>query len=57
MYVKLDFICNRFVKLWGMRRKQELQNEKFLPTVGLEPPTSRLLDWRSSNFAMEPLWL
>ena len=29
--------------------KRELQNEKFLPIVGLEPTTSCLLDWHSGN--------
>ena len=28
MYVTLDFIRNRLVKLWGTRRKRELQNEQ-----------------------------
>ena len=37
MYVTLDFIRNRLVKLLRTQRKQELQNEnkKFLPTVGV----------------------
>ena len=30
-----------------MRKKRELQNEKFLLTAGFEPTTSCLLDWRS----------
>ena len=47
MYVTLDFIRNRLVKLWVNRIKRELQNEKFLATVELEPTNSRLLDWCS----------
>ena len=39
------FICIGFVELWDTQRKPELQNVKFLPTVGLEPITPRLLDW------------
>ena len=30
-----------------------IQNEKFLPTVGLEPTTSGLLDWRSDRLSHE----
>ena len=44
MYILVDFIRNGLVKLWGTRRKRELQNEKFLPTARLEPTSSRLLD-------------
>ena len=32
-------------ELYIVGRKRELQNEKFLPTVGLETTISRLLDW------------
>ena len=32
-----------------MRSKRELRNETFLPTVGLHPTTSCLLDWRSNQ--------
>ena len=30
---------------------RELQNEKFLPTVGFEPPTFRLRSRHPSNYA------
>ena len=56
MYVTFFFIRNRFVKLWSTRRTRELQNEKFLSTVGLKPTTSRLLD-TLTNLATKPLWL
>ena len=36
MYVMVDFICMGLVELQGTRRKQELFNEKLLPTVGLD---------------------
>ena len=52
MYVTLDFILNRFVKLWGTRRKWELLKEKFLPTTALEPNVagaSPLRHYFSSN--------
>ena len=50
MHVTLDFISYRLVKLLGTQRKRELQNdEKLLPTVGLEPNTSRFKDWRSNQ--------
>ena len=37
MYVAVDLICIGWFELWAMRRKRELQNEKFLPTTGVEP--------------------
>ena len=40
----VDFIGIGWFELWGMGRQWELQNEKFLPTVGLKPSsTSRLV--------------
>ena len=42
-------IRNRLVQMWHTRRKRDLQNEKFLPTVLLEATTSRLLDWHSNK--------
>ena len=41
---QVDFICFGQFKLWAMRRKPELQNEKFLPTAGLKSTISHLLD-------------
>ena len=46
MYGTVVFICIGLVELPDTQRKPELQNIKFLPTAGLEPTTSRLLDWR-----------
>ena len=45
VYVTVDIICIGLFELWNTRRKHELQNDKFLPAVGLEPITSRLLEW------------
>ena len=56
----LDFFRSRLVKLLGTRIKLEFKNEKVLPTAGLHPTTSCLLEWRSNqlrNAYMEPLWL
>ena len=36
MYFTVDFICIGRFELWGTQRKRELQNKKFLPTVGLD---------------------
>ena len=33
----IDLICKGYLELSGMRVERELQNEKFLPTVGFEP--------------------
>ena len=38
----IDFICKGYLELSGARVERELQNEKFLPTVGFGPGTSRL---------------
>ena len=38
----VDLICKGNLELSRRRVKRELQNEKFLPTVGLEPGTFRL---------------
>ena len=38
----VDFICKGYPELSGTRVERELQNEKFLPTVGFEPGTFRL---------------
>ena len=37
--VMVDFICKGYLELSGARVELELQNEKFLPTVGFEPGT------------------
>ena len=42
MYVIDDFICKGYLELPGTRVERELQNEKFLPTVGFKPGTFRL---------------
>ena len=46
LYVMVDFICKCYLELAGTRVARELQNEKFLPTLGIEPGTVR---WRSEN--------
>ena len=43
MHATIDFICIGFVKLWGTWSKWELQNEKFLPTVGFDSDTPAYL--------------
>ena len=54
----VDFIRMGLLELCGSRVERELQNVKFLPTVGFEPGTSRLLserattELRSHNFLM-----
>ena len=44
----VDFIRTGLLELCGSRVERELQNVKFLPTVGFEPGTSRLLSERAS---------
>ena len=39
----VDFIRMGLLQLCGSRVERELQNVKFLPTMGFEPGTSRLL--------------
>ena len=39
----VDFIRMGLLELCGSRVERELQNVKFLPTVGFEPGTSRFL--------------
>ena len=39
----VDFIRMGLLELCGSRVEPELQNVKFLPTVGFEPETPRLL--------------
>ena len=52
MYITVGFICIGFVQLWGRRGKQDLQNENFLPTVGIDPGTFRLLGRRIINYSL-----
>ena len=42
VYVMVDFICKGELEVWGTRVERELQNEKFLRTVGFEPGPFRL---------------
>ena len=39
----VDFLCIVLIELRGTQSKREFQNEEFLPTLGLEPITFRLL--------------
>ena len=43
----VDFICKGLLDL--KNEDQKLQNEKFLPTVGLEPRTFRLRNERAKR--------
>ena len=43
----VDFIRIGLLELCVTRVERELQNVKFLPTVGFEPGTSRLLSERA----------
>ena len=45
----VDFIRMVLLELCGSRVERELQNVKFLPTVGFEPGTSRLLSERATT--------
>ena len=45
----VDFIRMGLQELCGSRVEHELQNVKFLPTVGFEPGTSRLLSERATT--------
>ena len=45
----VDFIRMGLLELCGSRVERELQNIKFLPTVGFEHGTSRLLSERATN--------
>ena len=45
----VDFIRMGLLELCGSRVERELQNVKFLPTVGFEPGTSRLLSERATT--------
>ena len=42
VYAMVDFICKGYLELSETRVERELQNEKFLPTIGFEPGTFRL---------------
>ena len=44
-----DFIRMGLLELCGSRVERELQNVKFLPTVGFEPGISRLLGEHAST--------
>ena len=45
----IDFIRMGLLELCGSRVELELQNVKFLPTVGFEPGTSCLLSERATT--------
>ena len=45
----VDFIRMGLLELCGSRVERELQNVKFLPIVGFEPGTSRLLSERATT--------
>ena len=42
--------------MWHVKNARELQNETFLPKVGLEPTTSCLLDLSSNQLRHETTW-
>ena len=45
----VEFIHMGYLELCGSRVERELQNVKFLPIVGFEPGTSRLLSERATT--------
>ena len=45
----VDFICMGLLELCRSRVEREFQNVKFLPSVGFEPGTSRLLSERATT--------
>ena len=45
----VDFIRMGLLELCGSRVERELQNVKFIPTVGFEPETSHLLSERATT--------
>ena len=45
----VDFIRIGLLELWGSRVESELQNLKFLPTVGFEPGTFHLRSERATT--------
>ena len=47
-----DFICITWLTLAVMNANWELQNEKFLPTVGFEPGTFYLRSERAKRWAI-----
>ena len=47
----VDFIRMGLLELCRCRVERELQNVKFLPTVGFEPGTPRLLSQRATTEA------
>ena len=49
VYVMVDFICMGLLELCGSQVEPELQNVKFLRTVGFEPGTSRFLSERATT--------
>ena len=52
----ISFICIGIVKLCDTQNKPELENEKFLPTVGFDLSTSRWLDRRVIHLALKPIY-
>ena len=51
MYVIVDFICMGLFDMQGTQNKREIQNEKYLTTVGFEPGTLRLRSRRTTDWA------